>query len=556
VQIVIPMSGFGERFRRSGYTVPKPLIEVDGKPIIAHVLDLFPGETDVTLICNRDHLADPAFGMERLLHRLCPTARIVAIAPHRLGPVHAVLQATDHLDPSQPVIVNYCDFTQYWDWPDFKAFVRETACAGAIPAYRGFHPHSLGSTYYAYMQEHGGWVHGIQEKTPYTDSPMSEYASSGTYYFASAALMREAFEATVAQRLEVNGEYYVSLAYRPLLQRGHPVAVYELQHFMQWGTPGDLQEYQRWSAAFARMAAEAQPCTVGHDGMVLVPMAGLGSRFADAGYTLPKPLIPVSGRPMAVQAALDLPAAPRRRFVLRRDLPGLDAVIGALDEAMPGAEPVILDRVTDGQARSCLLGLTASDFDRSLPLTIGACDNGMLVDAAALDALLSDNDWDVIVWGVRGHPEAARKPQMFGWIDADRDGRIRAVSVKTPLATPQTDPIVVGAFTFRRASDFEAAANRMITRDARINGELYVDTCINDAIALGLRCRLFEIDHYLGWGTPDDLCTFEYWQSCFHKWPSHPYRLEHDPRVPPQARAALAERYQARRPPRPSTGAP
>ena len=88
------------------------------------------------------------------------------------------------------------------------------------------------------------------------------------------------------------------------------------------------------------------------------------------------------------------------------------------------------------------------------------------------------------------------------------------------------------------------------------NGELYVDTCINDAIALGLKCRLFEIDHYLGWGTPDDLRTFEYWQACFHKWASHPYRLEHDPRVPAEARAMLAERYQAVKPPRPSTGAP
>ena len=49
VQIVIPMSGFGERFRRDGYLVPKPLIEIEGKPIIAHVIDMFPGETDLII---------------------------------------------------------------------------------------------------------------------------------------------------------------------------------------------------------------------------------------------------------------------------------------------------------------------------------------------------------------------------------------------------------------------------------------------------------------------------------------------------------------------------
>lgn len=52
VQIIIPMSGFGERFRRAGYAVHKPLIEVDNKPIIGHVIDLLPGETDFTFICN------------------------------------------------------------------------------------------------------------------------------------------------------------------------------------------------------------------------------------------------------------------------------------------------------------------------------------------------------------------------------------------------------------------------------------------------------------------------------------------------------------------------
>ena len=65
-------------------------------------------------------------------------------------------------------------------------------------------------------------------------------------------------------------------------------------------------------------------------------------------------------------------------------------------------------------------------------------------------------------------------------------------------------------------------------RGAKINGEYYVDMLINDAIALGLRCVVFEIDYYICWGTPDDLRTFQYWQSCFNGWPSHPYQLEKD----------------------------
>ena len=59
MQIVIPMSGFGERFRQAGYKIPKPLIEIDDKPIIAHVIDMFPGEENFLFICNSEHLSHP-----------------------------------------------------------------------------------------------------------------------------------------------------------------------------------------------------------------------------------------------------------------------------------------------------------------------------------------------------------------------------------------------------------------------------------------------------------------------------------------------------------------
>jgi len=176
------------------------------------------------------------------------------------------------------------------------------------------------------------------------------------------------------------------------------------------------------------------------------------------------------------------------------------------------------------------------------PTTIGACDNGALYDVETFDKLAEDTSVDVIVWGVRGYPNAIRNPKMFGWIDAV-EGEVRSVSVKTPLNNPESDPVVLGTFTFRRADDFRRALDRLIERDGRINGEFYIDSLINDAIALGLQCRLFEVDSYLCWGTPNDLRTFEYWQSCFHKWASHPYRMELDRRIPPGAIDALKSRY-------------
>ena len=545
MKIIIPMSGFGERFRRAGFSKPKPLIEVEGKPIIAHVIDMFPNEYDFIFICNQEHLDELTYGMEAILKKYCPTGKIVGIKPHKLGPINAVRQVAGMLNPYEPVVVNYCDFTCYWNWYHFKKFVKETGCAGAIPAYRGFHPHSLGKTNYAYIREKDGWAYDIQEKQHYTKNRMDEYASSGTYYFASTEIMLDAFQMVMEQNYDVGGEYYVSLAYKALFAKDQHVAVYPLQHFMQWGTPEDVAEYNTWSKAFKNLLLKPSNSSM-PQGTVVMPMAGLGQRFSDEGYTLTKPLIPVSGLPMVIQATQDLPLGENYVFVMRADIDGYKRVVDELEVLYPNAIFRLIDSVTEGQACTVLLGLNALEEDMNEitgPITFGACDNGTLYDVEAFNKIIKDQSVDVIVWGVRQYPNAIRNPNMYGWINADA-GLIQNVSVKKPLNEPGNDPIVIGVFTFRKSKDFRRSFDRLIKRSGRVNGEFYIDSLINDAIALGLHCHLFEVDSYLCWGTPNDLNTFEYWQSCFHKWSSHPYRLEHDRHVPKDQIKDLELKYQ------------
>ena len=524
MQIVIPMSGFGERFRKVGYSVPKPLIMIDGKTIIQHVVEMFPGEKDITFICNEDHLNENQYRMAEILNEIAPECKVIPIKPHKLGPVHAVLKSIDELDLEKPTIVNYADFTCDWSYIDFCNTIQETKCEGAIPCYRGFHPHTLWSNYYAYVPEEKMRALDIQEKKPFTNSPREEFASSGTYYFKSANLMRQYFERCVTENLTVGGEYYVSMVYKPMIQDGLNIQVYELNHFMQWGTPFDFEEYRYWSDTFRSIVNEQKPPK--HNGALLFPMAGLGSRFQKEGYEMPKPLIEVSGKPMAVQALMDLPLTDKQKFVLREDMHAVNLLKEALQKNVTNAEFSILNHMTDGQASTCVEG--ANGLSMNEPVTIAACDNGMIYDSDLFISLMDSNDVDVIVWAARGYPGAIRNPEMYGWIDADETGVIQDVSVKKSLSDPKTDPIVVGAFTFKKMSNFLHSVEKMKDRGGKINGEYYVDTAINDAISLGLRCVLFEIDYYICWGTPNDLRTFEYWQSCFNGWKSHPYELEKD----------------------------
>jgi len=116
---------------------------------------------------------------------------------------------------------------------------------------------------------------------------------------------------------------------------------------------------------------------------------------------------------------------------------------------------------------------------------------------------------------------------MYGWIDENKN-IIKSISVKKPLTNPSNDPIVIGTFTYKHFDIFKKSSNSMIKRKAKINGEYYVDTSINDAIKLGYKCAVFEVDYYFCWGTPNELKTYNYWQSCFDKWDKHPYKKSLD----------------------------
>ena len=95
MQLIIPMSGLGNRFADAGYVVPKPLVEVDGLPMIKHVVDLFPGAKDVIFICNERHIKET--NMADILLSIVPTCKIFKI-PTASGPVDAVSKVFDFID--------------------------------------------------------------------------------------------------------------------------------------------------------------------------------------------------------------------------------------------------------------------------------------------------------------------------------------------------------------------------------------------------------------------------------------------------------------------------
>jgi NDP-sugar pyrophosphorylase family protein len=238
-------------------------------------------------------------------------------------------------------------------------------------------------------------------------------------------------------------------------------------------------------------------------------MAGAGQRFVDAGYDLPKPLIEVGGLPMAVRAAQSLPAADHWIFICRSEHVRERAIDEVLGEHFPGAEVLTVDRRTEGQASTCLLAKTSLREDDAL--TIGACDNAVVWERDALEAVWSRTD--ALIWTFRNDPVVERDPTAYGWVAVDGDGRVTRVSCKVPISdTPRQDHAVVGAFSFRRADTFVRCVESMIAGDRRLNGEFYMDVALDESVRLGFEVRPWEVREYVSWGTPKDYEENREWQ--------------------------------------------
>lgn len=255
----------------------------------------------------------------------------------------------------------------------------------------------------------------------------------------------------------------------------------------------------------------------------LIPMAGLGSRFSNDGYRLPKPLIEVSGQPMIIQVIRSLPPAKRHIFIVRQEHITDYQIDQVIKKELPEAEIVSLQETTDGQATTCLLGLAnvADDED----VFIASCDNSFLYNQTNYHELRLKKDVDAIFWTFTDNDLLEAKPESWGWCRLDVDGQtITDMSVKIPVSdNPRHDHAIVASFYFKRAGDFRVAYEAMRMADHRINGEFYVDAMPIFLKQIGKRSVIFDIDLYVGWGKPTDLYLYQYYE---HLYKYNPDKLD------------------------------
>ena len=235
---------------------------------------------------------------------------------------------------------------------------------------------------------------------------------------------------------------------------------------------------------------------------IVVPMAGRGSRFADAGYELPKPLLPLHGVPMIEVVAANLtPSEPARFvFVCRREHLSDHAFQAGLEQAAPGCAIVPIDAVTEGAA--CTVLLAADEIDPEDVLVIANSDQWVDHSIDAHLATLRRERLDGLIMTM-----TADDPK---WSFVELDGARRVTNVVEKEVV--SDEATVGIYTFARGGDFLRAATAMIAAERRVLGEFYVAPAYNEMIAEGAVIGIDNVGSegagMYGLGTPGDYEAF------------------------------------------------
>ena len=239
---------------------------------------------------------------------------------------------------------------------------------------------------------------------------------------------------------------------------------------------------------------------------IVIPMAGAGSRFANAGYQMPKPLIDVAGQTMIEVVINNLRPSCQHRFIFICQASHI--VEFGLEQKLrnwaPGCEIVAVDGVTQGAACTVLAAKHFINNDDAL--MIANSDQFIEIDIDAYLASLGNLDGLIMTM-------KANDPK-WSYVGFGPDGLVESVVEKKVIS----DDATVGIYNFAKGRDFVASALAMIEADIRTNGEFYVAPVYNMMIQAGARIGIFGVGQVgagmYGLGTPEDLDAFLHSSIC------------------------------------------
>ncbi len=229
MNIVVPIAGEGRSFKNAGYTFPKPLIEINSKPMIQLAIENLNTEGKFIYIVKKEHY--DKYSLQYLLNLITPGCEIIAVDNPTRGAAETVLLARKHINNDLPLVIANADQFIEWDSNEFFYAMAADECDGGIVTFNSTHP----KWSYAKIGE-DGFVSEVAEKRP-----ISNIATVGIYYYKKGSDFVKAAEKMIMENKHVNGEFFVCPTYNELIKEQKKIRIFPVEKMWGLGTPEDLE---------------------------------------------------------------------------------------------------------------------------------------------------------------------------------------------------------------------------------------------------------------------------------------------------------------------------
>ena len=231
LNILIPMAGAGSRFTQAGYTFPKPLIDVQGKPMIQVVAENLNIKANFIYIVQKEHRQK--YNLDTLLNLVTPNCKVVEVDELTEGAACTALLAKDFINNDSPLFFANSDQFVEWDSNEFFYKMNETEADGGIVTFKSTHPK------WSFAKvDNQGFVTEVAEK-----NPISNLATVGFYYWKHGSDFVKYAEQMIEKNIRINNEFYVCPVYNQAIKDGKEIRTFDISKMWGLGTPEDLKYY-------------------------------------------------------------------------------------------------------------------------------------------------------------------------------------------------------------------------------------------------------------------------------------------------------------------------
>lgn len=231
LNIVIPMAGRGSRFQEAGYSFPKPLIEVNGKPMIQTVVENINIKGKYIFICLEEHIRK--YNIKKMLNIIKPGCEVISLSKVTKGAADTVLKAKKFINNSDPLIIANSDQYIEWDSNETMYFFNNDKMNGGILTFESTHPK------WSFVKlNKKGFVTNVAEK-----KPISNNATVGIYFYKKGKDFVSCAEEMIKNNVKYKNEFYVCPVYNELIKRGGKIKIKKVKEMWGLGTPEDLSRF-------------------------------------------------------------------------------------------------------------------------------------------------------------------------------------------------------------------------------------------------------------------------------------------------------------------------